>query len=388
MTPPTFLLPEPVAVEGLGFTTADATWCGEPLLDRQRAEVLRAGLVLGDSDDVVTLSPGSIATAAALRAFVVATDAEPSARLGVLADPVGAWADHAAFGAPARMIRWRGRDRSPDRLVGISPIAVPVTGTKALEVRLADVPGGRAESLPHAPALLVPVGGWAGLLWANLLTLPDALETGLREPAWSLGARALAAWWRGGSGEGFLARFNRVDEGAFVHPDASVTASWIKKGARVGPGAVVSYSIIGEGASVEAGALAQYCVLAPRAHVQRRGFAQYAVVSTDAAVAGTVQLAVLGPGSAVKRGATLLDQTLDGAPVRVLLGGQLHPVPLGSIGVGVGARTVVGHSVVVMPGRSLPADLRIAAGPGNLLVRVPEGASGLQLVHDGTLVPR
>lgn len=388
MTAPTFLLPEPVPVEGLGFSTADATWVGEPLVERQRAEVLRAGLVLGDSDDVISLSPGAVATAAALRAFVVATDAEPSARLGVLADPVGQWSSHPAFGAPARMIRWRGRDRSPERLVGVTPIAVQVTGTKALEVRLADVPGGRAEALMHAPALLLPVGGWAGLLWANLLALPDVLETGLREPAWSLGARALAAWWRGGSGEGFLARFNRIDEGAFVHPDASVTASWIKKGAKVGAGAVVSYSILGEGASVEAGALAQFCVLGPRAHVQRRGFAQYAVVCTDAAVAGTLQLALLGPGAAVKRGATLLDQTLDGEAVRVSLGGQLHPVPLGSIGVGVGARTVVGHSVVVAPGRSLPADLRIAAGPGNLLARVPEGASGLLIVRDGTLVPR
>lgn len=388
MSGPTFLLPEPVLVDGLGFTTADATWVGEPLLDRQRAEAERAGLVVGDSDDVVTLSPGCVATAAALRAFVAATEAEPGARVGVLAQPVGAWADHAAFGAPARLVRWRGGERSPDRLIGAPSVTLPVVGTKSLEVRLADVPGGRVEALPHAPALLVPVNGWAGLLWANLLALPDVLETALREPAWSLGGRALAAWWRGGTGEGFLARFNRVDEGAFVHPDASVTASWIKKGAKVGAGAVVSYSIVGEGASVEAGALAQYCVLGPRAHVQRRGFAQYAVVCSDAAVGGTIQLALLGPGAAVKRGATLLDQTLDGEAVRVAVQGQLHAVPLGSIGVGVGARTVVGHSVVVAPGRSLPADLRVAAGPGSLLARVPEGASGLQIVRDGTLVPR
>lgn len=386
---PTFLLPQPVPVEGLGFATSDATWAGDPVPVRQRAEAIAAGLAFGPSSDVITISAGAIASGPAIAAFVRVSHAVEGDVIGILGEPMAAWCDDPALGSPARLIRLRGGGSfDAARLAAAKTVTIPVEGASTLDVRLADVPGGRTVALPTAPAVLCAVDGWAGLLWANLLSLGPVLKAEIPRPAWSLPFRAARALWTGGTGEAFLARMSRVDAGAFVHPDASITASWIRAGARIGPGAVVAYSIVGEGASVEAQGLVQFCVLGAKAHVQRKGFAQYAVVHTDGAVAGTLQLAVVGPGAAIKRGAVLFDQTLDGEAVRVYRHGDLHPVPLGSIGVGVGARSVLGSGVQVAPGRTVPPDLHVIADASAILRRIPEGSTGLVEVKDGTLVAR
>ena len=65
---------------------------------------------------------------------------------------------------------------------------------------------------------------------------------------------------------------------------------------------------------------------------------KYAVLSEDAAVAGVVQLGLLGQNAAVKRGGYLMDMNFGGL-VQVLQWKSKN-APLGLIGCSVGANTI------------------------------------------------
>ena len=71
---PTFLLPQPLPIDGLSCLTDTAVWLGKTAQSQMRDQIQRAGLSIGDSEDVITLTPGCVATADAIRLFVSASE--------------------------------------------------------------------------------------------------------------------------------------------------------------------------------------------------------------------------------------------------------------------------------------------------------------------------
>jgi hypothetical protein len=383
----TFVPPAPVPVADLGVATDEAIWLGVAAGERQRAEALLAGLTEGPSPDLVTLSPGALASAGALRRFVAASDGIAGDVVGELAEPMGSWGREEAFGEPALLVRLRGGgEAAPERLAAASRVVVPVDH-RPFPVKLADSPGGRTAEIPVSDAVIVNASQWQGLLWANLLGLAPELLGKLLGPRWLAPIRVAWAWCRTWSSDPMViaGALTRVGSGARIHPTAVVEACVVGDGVQIGPGAVVRFCVLGAGAVVEAQALAQFAVIGPGAHVQRQALAQFSVLHPGSAVAGAMQMGVLGPRATVKHGATLYDQHVDGA-VRASVGGRLVPAPLGVLGVGVGADTMIASGVHVAAGRTLPPGLRVLPGPGEVLTRVPAGLSGTVELRDGALV--
>jgi hypothetical protein len=386
---PTFRPPEATPVELLGISTAEAQWLGAPAGERQRAEASAAGLAEGDSTDVITLSGPGVATAAALRAFATASDPVPGDVIGVLPDPIGAWSRHPAFGAPIAMVRLRGGGAcTPERAAAATPATVPAPH-RELPVAVADSSGGRAASIEISDVLVIATAHWAGVLWSNLLLLGPVLFGALVGPPWMLPIRGTCAFLRTFSTDPMVlaGAMTRIGRGAQVHPTAVVEGCTVGEGAKIGPGAVVRGSIVGAGASIEPQAMVNASVVGPRSHVQRQALVLYSVIHPDAAAGGAIQLSVLGPGSTLKHGAKLMDHGF-GAGVRVDVAGVRQAVPLDVIGVGLGARTVVGSGVQIAPGRAVPPDLQIGPAADSVLRRIPRDLTGIVEVRDGTLVKR
>jgi len=176
----------------------------------------------------------------------------------------------------------------------------------------------------------------------------------------------------------------RVEAGVRIQPSAVVEGCWLQKGATVGPGAVVRGCVLGPTASIEAQALASFTVLGQGAVLQRRGWIQFGVVHEGAAVGGAMQMGVLGPKASFKHGSYLMDQNRDQS-VGVLVDGVRIPAPLGLLGVGVGARSVIGSGVWVAPGRSVGPDQIILASKDKVLVNPEPGLAGAFAVENGRL---
>lgn len=357
-----FTPPEAVPVEGLGIASDEALWLGRCAGEVLRREAVRAGLAGGE--DHVSLTPGAVATADTLRAFVQATRGGTGDAVGVLGGELRAWCDAPAFGPPARLRLHRGGGAwSAEREASAVLVELDAPVRRVL-LPLADRPGGREVELVLSDAVLCSTSHWAGVLWANLLALGPALWRRLMGPWWWAPARLAwgVAWAWSLESARIAGALTRRERGARVHPSAVVEGAWLMAGARVGPGAVVRGAILGPGARVEAQALVVGSVLGPGAVVQRRGWVQFGVLHGGAAHGGAMQLGVLGPRSSVKGGAYLLDQSHRG--VRARVAGDLVDAPLGLLGVGVGADALVGSGVWVAPGRTLE--------PGSRSVRAPE----------------
>lgn len=376
---PAFVLPEAVPVEGMGVDSLEATWLGRSARDKLLEVARDAGLSTGPprpGQSVVTLSPGTVATAGALRRFRRLCKGQDTDIVGRLADPMGRYADMPALGEPARLVYLAGggawsqarQDAATERIVEAPhrpwtlPAEDPGTGEKAV--------------IPMSDSVVVNLGHWSGVLWANLLGLAPGLWGVLvgKSPwkaAWSA-ARGLARA-RSLQPDVLAQAASVVGRRARVHPTAVVEASYIAPGAEVGPGAIVRQSIVGPGAVIEPQAMLIASVMGPRARIRRRGWIKYGVLMDDAVHGGVAQLAVLGPHATVKGMSALMDQRL-GGPVRVKRAGGLHPVPLGFLGVGVGARTVVGSGVWVAAGRTLPPDKWVVRAADAVLAR-PDGSS-------------
>jgi hypothetical protein len=371
-----FRLPEPVEVEPIGVDTHSAIWLGQRADRVMLAEAARIGLSASEGPgDRLTATPGGLATGAAMRAFLRAAQGVPGDVIGRLDGAVAPWCEEPAFGPPARLLLLRGGgEADPDRLARATEVAIP-TAPRVFPIPTADAPGGGAVEVALADEVLVSAHHYAGLLWANLLGLAPTLYAQLLGPNQVLaGFRLLGAVLRARSLQPSLiaARLNRVEAGAFIHPAAVVEASWVGRGAQIGAGAVVRGCILGEGASVEPNSVLLGSVLGPNAHLQRMGWAHWSLFHPGAAHAGAMQLGVLGPGCSVKGGAYLLDQHPDGA-VRASVAGRLVQAPLGLLGVGVGARCLIGSGVWVAPGRGLPPDGRATRGPQAVLAEPPSG---------------
>ncbi len=392
MSQPCFLMPESVPVHDLGTNSHEAIWLGRPAAETLRTEVRRAGLAegAGSGPDVVSLSPGAVATAEAIAGFVAASQQVEGDVVGTLAEPIAPWGTWSAFGPPALLTRMRGGGEvSPERISRAHRVEVPVTELRTVPVPLADQPGGRVVEVQLADELLISTHHYSGLLWANLLAMPPALWRALMGTStWMAAARGVWGMLLTRSSDPVVVAgaLNRIDPGARVHPSAVVEGAWIGADAVVGPGAVVRGSIIGEGARVEPMALVAWSVLGPGSHVQRMAWCHFCVLHPGAAHAGAMQLGVLGPGAQTKGVSVLMDQGA-GTEVRVQRQGELHAVPLGLMGVGLGRDSVVGSGVWVAPGRAIPPGLTILPSRDTVVMRIPDGLTGVVRASGGTLEP-
>lgn len=287
---------------------------------------------------------------------------------------------------------------SPGEDPGAASLAARLTAAADRELDPAEqslqvwLPG--ADPFAVSDRLFLPIDHWVHLLWANLMGLGPALWGALAGR--SLGVALLRLAWACVRSlslrpEVVAARLSRRGRGARVHPRAVVEGSWLGPRVRVGAGAVVRGCFLGEGVVVEDLAVCEGVVAGPRAVVQRQALCKFSVVGAGAAVAGAVQLGVLGAGASLKRGSYLMDQTLDASrPVMVRVGEALAPAPMGMTGVCLGPGTTVGSGVWVAPGRCVPPGLLIGlADP--LVHPAPAGADrddvgGAFVVRDGRLV--
>ena len=389
--------PSPRPLEGLEGPVESLPWLGLPLGERQDRAFVENGLKIGAFEE---LGGGPCLL---LREDVAVTPAAVAAMLEAIGDGKGVddfyWqadgragnlALQLAYGhdEPLLVFLAAGGEATLARVRQVSPREMPAQ-ERLMEFPLA--PGQFAADmleLPLTERLVLPVGHWSQLLWANLLGLgPWLYRTLGGNNVVSLGWRLFWAILRARSLQPgrIAAQYVRIGKGCTIHPSAVVEASWIGDDVEIGANAVVRGCVISDGASVEPLSIVEGCVLGRGAQVQRLALAKFSVMCDRSMNGGDVQLAVLGQRSAVKRGAQLFDQSFDQV-LRVKVGDRLEAAPLGLLGVGVGARTLVGAGVRVAPGRCLPPDLQIVADTAQVVRRVDADARGLHTVSDGGLV--
>ncbi len=371
-------------MDALGSRSGEVPWVGRPLALRQLEAAKASGLEVGESADVISLSPGGCATDALLKRFRNESDGLLGDVVGQIEGPMKRWTEP-PFG-PVVLIRRRGGGPwTPEREAAATVHRMEVIGS-TFQIPIAQEAN---ATLVNDPVRLIGVHHWSGVLWTNLLSLFDHLRVALLgsngpSAAWNvfrglLMARSTDPWQVAGA-------LSRYGKGVKVHPTAVVEGCTLGDRTEVGPGAVLRGSVVGSDCRIEPQAVVAFSVLADKVVVQRQGFVLFSVLDAESAVGGSMQLGVLGVKASVKRGAYLLDQSFSG-PVRVRDRGLLVDVPLGTLGVGVGQGTVVGAGVQVAAGRTLPSDLRIFPSGHSLLRSIPDGVSGLCEVKDGRLLP-
>lgn len=224
-------------------------------------------------------------------------------------------------------------------------------------------------SLPLTDAIVIPVGHWSQTLWGNLLALGPYLWREL------VGDNPLKMILRLGLAMLFslskdprklIRKFVQKGKGCKIHPSAVVEGCLLGDYVTIGANAVVRGAILRDGARVEELAIVEGAVLAARAVVQRQAMVKYSVLSEDSAVAGVVQLGVLGERASVKRGGYLMDLNFGGM-VQVQHNGNAKPAPLGLIGCSVGADTTIGLGVAVAAGRAVPTNLKVVMHPNHMV---------------------
>lgn len=224
-------------------------------------------------------------------------------------------------------------------------------------------------SLPLTDAIVIPVGHWSQTLWGNLLSLVPYLWRELvgKDPLKMIVRIGLAMLFSlSKDPRKLMRRFVQKGKECKIHPSAVVEGCLLGDYVTIGANAVVRGSILRNGARVEELAIVEGSVLSEGAVVQRQGMVKYSVLSEDSAVAGVVQLGLLGEKASVKRGGYLMDMNFGGL-VQVQHNGTAKNAPLGLIGCFVGAETTIGLGVAVAAGRAVPENLRIVMHPDHML---------------------
>ena len=224
-------MPPPVAVEGLGVDTHAATWLGVAVAERQRAAAVRAGLrpvASGGSegDSHITLTPGCVASAGALRRFARSVSRRQTDAVGSIAGPAGRFAQDPALGDPACLVYLHGGGPlTAERLAAAERVEVSAP-SRSWTLPALDPSTGKPAEIPLTDAILVPIQTYCGLLWANLLGLGPGLAGMLVVQRPLRAAVAVARGLRRGGSEHLLDALSSaatvVSRGARVHPTAVV----------------------------------------------------------------------------------------------------------------------------------------------------------------------
>ena len=152
-------------------------------------------------------------------------------------------------------------------------------------------------SLPLTDAIVIPVGHWSQTLWGISCQLDHIygvswLETIPLKMIVRLGLAILVSFSK--DPRKLVRRFVQKGKDCKIHPSAVVEGCLLGDYVVIGANAVVRGAILRDGARVEELAIVEGSVLSEGAVVQRQGMVKYSVLSEGSAVAGVVQLGLLG----------------------------------------------------------------------------------------------
>jgi carbonic anhydrase/acetyltransferase-like protein (isoleucine patch superfamily) len=390
--------PRPTPLEGLAGPAGRVPWVGLPLRERQERAMLEVGVAVadtlpdaGDRGRVLVREDVTL-THQAVTALIERGSAEGRDIAWRAGGRTGGFAGDIALGDAGPWLVWLapgGGEDTDARIAAAEPVEFdPKERLLEFAVPRSQF-GADVLELPLSDQVVLPTGHWLQLLWANLLGLPPFLWRTLAgrnvvAVAWNIGTAVLAT--RSVDPRVVSGRLWRRGKNCRIHPTAVVEGCWLGDDVDIGANAIVRASVLADGAAVEELAMVEGCVLGPGARAQRMAMVKYSVLAERAVCGGISQLSVLDRDAAVKLTATLMDQGL-GQGVRVQAAGALRRAPIGLAGVCVGEGSVVGAGVQIAPGRCLPPGLEILPPPGDVVSRIPDGASGKLVVRDGTLVP-
>jgi len=296
-------------------------------------------------------------------------------------------------------------DKTPLMVWCVAPCSVSIerfNSAKVVEVDVKTHPiampapqdgvGVTLVSLPITDAVVLPMGHWSQTLWTNLLALApylwrELVGDNIITMIVRLAKAALFSFSTDPSK--LIRRFVQKGKGCKIHPSAVVEGCILGDDVRIGANAVVRGCVLRDGVRIEELAIVEASVLSVGAVVQRQAMVKYSVLDEGAAVAGVVQLGVVGVNASVKRGAYLMDMNF-GGPVQVKCDGESMNAPLGLIGCGIGEGAVIGLGVAVAAGRWIPQNIKVVMNPDHMLrsltlPKIESSNSELYSIHKGKL---
>ena len=365
---------------------------GKRLSETQDFAVLRAGFRWAASEQSATvwIREDAYVTEKALKVFVAAAKETDRPCAFKAKGRCGGFFSEISLGENAPLLVWMPNGGEPtEELLNTVPFLDIECHPRLVPLPAPDdsLPFDFIE-LPLTDVIVLPTSHWAQLLWANLMGLGPYLWRELvGRNVFTIIWNALCAFLNARSFQfpKLFAALGYQGKNCKIHPTAVVEGCWLGENVSIGANAVVRGSVLADGATVEDLAMVEFSVLGQEAKVQRQAMVKFSVLSDCSTVGGVVQLGVLSTQSALKRGAYLLDLSLGDSGVKVQVGDELKPVPLGMLGCFIGSDTTVGLGVAVAPGRAIPPGLKLTAADG-LLQKVDGSLHGLVVVRDGSLI--
>lgn len=306
----------------------------------------------------------------------------------------GNFAEEISFGSQVPMMVWcvEPCTSNLERFTNAKVVEVDVKTHPIAMPAPQDGVGVTLVSLPITDAVVLPMGHWSQTLWTNLLALApylwrELVGDNIITMIVRLGKAVLLSFST--DPNKLIRRFVQKGKGCKIHPSAVVEGCILGDDVRIGANAVVRGCVLRDGVRIEELAVVEASVLSVGAVVQRQAMVKYAVLDEGAAVAGVVQLGVVGVNASVKRGGYLMDMNF-GGPVQVKCDGKSLNAPLGLIGCGVGEGSMIGLGVAVAAGRWIPSKVKITMNPDHMLrsLTIPKNDSvtpQLFSIHKGKL---
>ncbi len=235
---------------------------------------------------------------------------------------------------------------------------------------------------------------WSHLLRVNHMALAGmGLELKadfLAAPIWSkiAGVVKILGKARGISEAQVGAALTVRGQGVKIHPTAVVEACQLADGVEIGAHAVVRGAVVGPGARIEEHATVLGSIVGARCIVARYAMVNFCVMmgGSQLSFGGGWQFSIVGREAFVAWGATGLDLSF-GGPIKVSHRGQRVSSGHHLLGVCIGHQAVIGNSVRLNHGLSVPNGAVVVASTDDLLRdgSLPDGV-GPYLVREGRLV--
>lgn len=234
---------------------------------------------------------------------------------------------------------------------------------------------------PVTSSVVMEIGHWVHLLWANQLAVQVRwIETVLDHPLWAGGK--LLGTAAGGLLNGRLqpaalkwnlfGRFNRIGRGCDIHPSAKVELCQLGDGVRIGADALVRGCLIDDGATIEERACVQYSVVGRGCFISKNSVLVLSAgyPEGDLCANGT-QCSLFGRKVAVTSWFRIIDVKAQGQ-VKVMHRGELVPTGTNFLGVCFGHGAYGGMDATVQAGRAIPNGAVLVKDPGQVMRRIPE----------------